>query len=164
MPTSLSVNTVWNDWVCGHSAGTRSIDVNWLKSEKITEKLILPRLGFTYVVRFSGFSLRKGTMHRVFSYDIYAERGKERWLIDVTVQAHKVLEIPMMRVLRRMGITNFGAVMINKDFNKYVFKEATEKDNQKTLTLRVNVEDFVLGNVKTIPKNYYIIVGKENNG
>lgn len=154
MPISKNVKDVWNKWRLKEGKG---ISDHWLKAEQIVEENILQSLGFDYIIRFSKFNLRKGTQYRLFTFDIYAERKKEKWLIDVTTKANKVLEIPMMKVLKRIGITNFGVVCVKKDFSEYVFKEAFIKDNQKTITLRVNKDDFVLGNVKKIPKILYKI-------
>jgi hypothetical protein len=151
MPTSKHINAVWNAWYTKERGGSRKITTDWLRAEKIAEEQILPSIGFNYIVRFSRFFLRHGVKYRQFSYDIYAERNGERWLIDVTVKARKVLEPPMMIILNRMGITNFGVVFMNKGFTQYLFKEAFIVKNQKTLSVAVIKDDYVLEAIKAIP-------------
>lgn len=148
MPTSKGVNAMWNGWT---QKQTRRISVDWLKGEQVAEERILPSLDFNYIVRFSSFNLRKGTQYRLFTFDLYAERKNERWLIDVSVQAKKVLEVPIMVILKRMGITNFGAICIDKFYSHYLFKEAEIKEGQRTVTLQVSKNDYVWGNIKEIP-------------
>lgn len=150
MPVSRKVSNVWNGWYSG-ACRSRRITIDWLRSEKITEELILPNLGFTYIARFSNLNLRKGTTYRIFSYDIYAEKGYEKWLIDVTVRARKVLDPILMDVFRRMGITNFGVMLINKEFSKYILKEGIKKEGNKHVAVQITRDDFVYDRIKDIP-------------
>ena len=150
MSKSKAVNAIWNNWQVEKSS--KQITELWLKSEEVAETRILPDLGFTYVMRFSSLDLRRGTQYRLFSYDIYAERLSERWLIDISLRVIKNLEVSMMNVLKRMGISNFGVILIDKTLTRYIFKEVQIKTGQRTISVGVNRDDFVVGLVKNVPE------------
>lgn len=155
MPLSKTLSHSWRhtrkEWF---SIGKKEKTEKVIKSENLAKNEILPRFGFNKVIRFGELNVRHGFKQRIFSFDIYAEKGKEKWLIEVTMNAQKRMDGAFIQVFRMIQPNlKIGVIHFKKDLKKYVFKEIGEKllnKGNKNIVTRVTKDDFVLGNVKDV--------------
>lgn len=97
------------------------------ETEDYAERL-LPQLGFQYVlplnnsIRIWGANKRR-TRGR-FPFDFYCEKDNQRWFVDITAYIKKV--IPCTPLWGRLGV-RIGVLFIRRDFQKYCFKDGTDK-------------------------------------
>lgn len=98
------------------------------KTEDYAEKILLPELGFQYVlplnntIRIWGANKRR-TRER-FPFDFYCEKDNQKWFVDITAYIKKV--IPGTPLWGRLGV-RIGVLFIRRDFQKYCFKDGTDK-------------------------------------
>lgn len=157
MVISKSVTKNWGncstEWV---RLGSRSKRDYITKSEIIVKENILPILGFTKIIRFAEQRVRHGFAQRIFTFDFYCERKKEKWLIDVTMVRHKRLDKAFMNIFKMVQPKlKFGVIHIKKDYTKYIFKEISKEQltqNTKNIVTRITKDDFVFGRIKDVKK------------
>jgi len=86
-------------------------------TETYAEKVLLPQLGFDYILPLSRTS-------KQFPFDFYCEKDEEKWFIDVTAYVKKHLRATPLWA--KLGV-KIGVLFIRRDLQEYCFKEATDK-------------------------------------
>lgn len=117
-------------------AGNHGIQVNDVLRKKLMKetegyagKVILPEMGFTYVLPLNDsikiWGQHKRRTRSKFPFDFYCEKDGQKWFIDVTAYIKKVL--PSTPLWDKLGV-RIGVLFVCRDLQRYCFKDGTGKE------------------------------------